>query len=84
VPVPKERHSKARKRMRRSQKDKMPSPNIVYCPNPQCGAPMLSHHVCPECGTVRRRDGTFLSVMKPLEEREKEREERRKARTKEK
>jgi large subunit ribosomal protein L32 len=74
VAVPKKRHSKSRKRSRRAQKDKMQAASVSYCPNPQCGAPMLSHHVCPECGTIRRKDGTFLSVFKPKEEKEKERE----------
>jgi uncharacterized Zn finger protein (UPF0148 family) len=51
---------------------------VSYCPNPQCGAPMLSHRVCPECGTIRRKDGTFLSVLKSKEEKEKERETKKK------
>ena len=76
--VPKERHSKSRKRTRRHQKDTMGAPAIVYCPNPQCGAPMQPHRVCPECGTIRRRDGTFLTITKSKEEKEKAREEKRK------
>jgi large subunit ribosomal protein L32 len=79
VPVPKERHSKARKRMRRNQKDRMDAVAVVYCPNPQCGAPMLPHHACPECGTIRRKDGSFVTVTKSKEERMKAREEKKKA-----
>lgn len=79
--VPKKRHSKSRKRSRRAQKDKMVAASVAYCPNPQCGAPMLTHRVCPECGTIRRKDGTFLSVLKSKEEREKEREARKKTPT---
>jgi large subunit ribosomal protein L32 len=78
VAVPKKRHSKCRKRSRRAQKDKMEASPVSYCPNPQCGAPMLSHRVCPECGTIRRKDGTFLSVLKSKEEKEKERETKKK------
>ena len=77
--VPKQRHSKSRKRNRRSQKDKMDAPGIAFCPNPQCGAPMQPHKVCPECGTIRRKDGTFLAVFKSKEEKDKQREEKQKA-----
>ena len=76
--VPKKRHSKSRKRSRRAQKDKMEAAPVAYCPNPQCGAPMLSHRVCPECGTIRRKDGTFLAVLESKEEKEKERESKKK------
>ncbi|MFH1435504.1 MAG: 50S ribosomal protein L32 [Pseudomonadota bacterium] len=77
--VPKQRHSKSRKRKRRAQKDKMDAPDVAFCPNPQCGAPMEPHKVCPECGTIRRKDGTFLTVFKSKEEKDKEREEKPKA-----
>jgi large subunit ribosomal protein L32 len=72
VAVPKRKKSKSRKRSRRAQKDKMSPASIVYCPNPQCGAPMQPHRVCPECGTIRRRDGSFLAVLESREEKEKE------------
>lgn len=78
--VPKKKHSKSRKRMRRAQHDKMRLPPIVLCPNPQCGAPMVAHRVCPECGTIRRRDGTFLQVLPSVEERERRREEKKSGR----
>jgi large subunit ribosomal protein L32 len=74
VAVPKRRHSKSRKRSRRAQKDKMAAPAVVFCPNPQCGAPMQPHHVCPECGTIKRKDGSFLTVFESKEEKEKEKE----------
>jgi len=77
MPVPKERHSKKRQRQRRAQHDKMEPPAVTLCQNPQCGAPMLAHHLCPECGTVRRKDGTFLQVMKSREEILKTKEEKR-------
>jgi len=45
--VPKRRTSRARKRMRSSQKA-LRSPSIVSCPN--CKAPKLPHVVCSKCG----------------------------------
>lgn len=49
---PKHRHSKQRKRKRRTHY-KIQAPNVVNCSN--CGAPTLRHHVCAECGSYRNR-----------------------------
>ena len=43
------RFSKSRTRKRRSQY-KIMTVKGVTCPN--CGSPMIYHHVCPECGEV--------------------------------
>ncbi|MDY7035327.1 MAG: 50S ribosomal protein L32 [Thermodesulfobacteriota bacterium] len=48
--VPKRKKSKSRRDMRRSH-DQVKMPNISLCP--QCHEPVLSHHVCPHCGTYR-------------------------------
>lgn len=45
--LPKRRHSKTRSRKKRAHW-KLFLPNIVICPH--CGAPKLSHRVCPNCG----------------------------------
>lgn len=45
--VPKRRKSKAKSRMRRSH-DAIGAPNLRPCPT--CGAYVLPHRVCPECG----------------------------------
>jgi large subunit ribosomal protein L32 len=49
---PKHRHSKQRKRKRRTHY-KIEAPNVVACGN--CGAPTLRHHVCGACGFYRGR-----------------------------
>jgi large subunit ribosomal protein L32 len=43
--------SRSRKGMRRSHHN-VSVPNVVYC---SCGAPRLSHSVCPTCGKYRNR-----------------------------
>jgi large subunit ribosomal protein L32 len=49
---PKHRHSKQRKRKRRTHY-KIEAPNVVACGN--CGSPTLRHHICGECGFYRGR-----------------------------
>lgn len=44
------RFSKSRTRKRRSQY-KIKTVKGTTCPN--CGSPMIYHHVCPECGFYR-------------------------------
>jgi large subunit ribosomal protein L32 len=44
------RFSKSRTRKRRSQY-KIKTVKGATCPN--CGSPMIYHHVCPECGFYR-------------------------------
>ena len=46
--VPKKKTSKARRDKRRSSTWKLQTPGLVKCPN--CGALIMSHRVCPECG----------------------------------
>ncbi|MDE6493125.1 MAG: 50S ribosomal protein L32 [Bacteroidales bacterium] len=50
MPNPKWRFSKTRTRKRRTH-DKLDMPQLSTCSN--CGSPVLSHHVCPECGYYR-------------------------------
>ena len=50
---PKRRHSKARKRKRRSHLA-LPSTDFIPCPN--CNSPKLSHCVCNVCGHYGGRD----------------------------
>ena len=45
--VPKRRRSKTKRLTRRSQ-DALKATNLSVCPN--CGAKVLPHHVCKECG----------------------------------
>jgi large subunit ribosomal protein L32 len=68
--VPKRKTSKARTRSRRTRKDRLTPPNLILCPNPECGAPMLPHRACPECGTIRRRNGDLLQAIAIEEETE--------------
>ena len=46
--VPKQRQSKMRRDMRRSQHDKIEAPNLGRCPS--CGEPRLPHRACKSCG----------------------------------
>ena len=43
--------SRSKKGMRRSH-DHVPVPNVIYC---KCGAPSLSHRICPSCGVYNGR-----------------------------
>ena len=50
MPNPKRRHSKERRDKRRSH-DHAVVPTVAKCSN--CGATVLYHRVCPECGYYR-------------------------------
>lgn len=50
MPNPKRRHSKARTLTRRTHHG-ADVPHVVNCAN--CGAAVLRHRVCPECGSYR-------------------------------
>ena len=50
MPNPKKRHSKSRSRKRRTHY-KAEAPTLSSCSN--CGAPILYHRVCAECGYYR-------------------------------
>ncbi|MFA5356866.1 MAG: 50S ribosomal protein L32 [Candidatus Omnitrophota bacterium] len=47
MPLPKQRHSKARGRKRRTHW-KLKKTNLITCP--QCKHPRLPHHACSVCG----------------------------------
>ncbi len=51
--VPKKKTSKSKRDMRRSH-HAIKMPNVSRCP--KCQEPVLSHHVCPSCGTYRGRE----------------------------
>jgi large subunit ribosomal protein L32 len=53
VAVPKKKTSKSRRDRRRAHHDIIAQPAISKCP--ECGAPVIPHQVCPECGTYRGR-----------------------------
>ncbi|MBN1487161.1 MAG: 50S ribosomal protein L32 [Anaerolineae bacterium] len=52
--VPKRRISSSRRGHRRARNFPAPTlPTLVRCP--ECGEPVQPYHVCPNCGTYRRR-----------------------------
>jgi len=53
VAVPPRKTSKAKRRSRRAQHDRITMPNVSICDN--CGADVLSHRACPSCGQYRGR-----------------------------
>lgn len=57
MPLPKRRFSRSRRDKRRTQIH-LTAPSLGKCP--QCGAPVVSHRICPSCGTYRGR--AVLSV----------------------
>ena len=50
--LPKRRFSRSRRDKRRLQLH-LTAPTLTRCP--QCGAAVLTHRVCPSCGTYRGR-----------------------------
>ncbi len=50
--LPKRRHSKARKRKKRTHQGVV-VPSITHCP--QCDAPVLAHNACGKCGHYKGR-----------------------------
>lgn len=56
---PKRRHSNARTRKRRSH-DALESRSLSVCS--QCGAAVLPHRVCPECGSYRGKKVLSVKV----------------------
>ncbi|MGQ9846500.1 MAG: 50S ribosomal protein L32 [Bacteroidales bacterium] len=50
MPHPKRKHSKQRRDKRRTHY-KASLPTLATCSN--CGATIIYHHVCPECGFYR-------------------------------
>lgn len=54
MPVPKQRHSKARTRTRRSHNDKVRLTALVECP--RCGELTRPHRACAHCGYYKDRE----------------------------
>jgi large subunit ribosomal protein L32 len=79
VPVPKKRKSPMRRDKRRANHDKVVMPPLTYCTNPECGAPVLPHHVCAECGQYRGASVIEVVTEEQAEARKKERKDRAKA-----
>ena len=52
MPHPKRRHSAMRRDKRRTH-DKAIAPQLTTCSH--CGAVILTHRICPECGYYRDR-----------------------------
>lgn len=53
MPQPKKRHTPSRQGKRRSNWLRLKIGNLKTCP--QCGAKILSHIVCPSCGSYKGR-----------------------------
>jgi large subunit ribosomal protein L32 len=51
VGVPKKRTSSMRRDRRRSANFKLKGVNVTKCP--KCQEPVMSHRVCPSCGTYK-------------------------------
>jgi large subunit ribosomal protein L32 len=62
MPVPKKKHSKSRRDMRRSQHDKMDTAMFVSCPN--CKESMRPHRACASCGHYKGKE----VIPQPVEE----------------
>lgn len=52
--VPKQKKGRGATHTRRSANSKLAAPSRSVCP--QCGAPKLPHHVCPNCGYYKDRE----------------------------
>jgi len=59
MPHPKRRHSKSRGRKRRTNYKAVAS-TLGTCSN--CGAPILSHRVCKECGYYKGKQAIEKTV----------------------
>ena len=66
MPLPKRKHSKARRDRRRSANSKLYLPGLSICP--QCKKIRLPHRVCPHCGYYK---GKPVVVIETKEERKK-------------
>jgi len=58
--VPTGKKSKSKKRMRRANHDRITLPDVTDCAD--CGADVLAHHVCPECGFYRGREVVVMEI----------------------
>ena len=71
--VPKRKKSKAKRDSRRANHDRITLPQTSFCDN--CGADILSHHACRECGWYNGRIALELQVVAEEEPAELEAEE---------
>ena len=62
--VPKRKKSKARRDSRRANHDKITLPSVAICDN--CGADVLGHRACGECGWYRGR--VAIEIVEEYEE----------------
>ena len=63
--LPKRRHSNQRTRTRRAH-DFLTATSLAACAN--CGAPKLSHRICPSCGYYRGKQVITIKVKSKKEE----------------
>ncbi|MFH1189576.1 MAG: 50S ribosomal protein L32 [Candidatus Omnitrophota bacterium] len=66
MPLPKRKHSKARRDKRRGANSKMYASNLSICSN--CKKPRMPHRVCPYCGYYK---GKPVLVIETLKEKQK-------------
>lgn len=63
--VPKRKKSKSKRDMRRANHDRITLPNASICEN--CGADILSHRACGECGWYGGRQAVDVRIDLPEE-----------------
>jgi len=63
--VPKQKKSKSKRDMRRANHDRITLPNVAICEN--CGADVLSHRACGECGWYDGRQAVEIAIDLPEE-----------------
>ncbi|MDD5382225.1 MAG: 50S ribosomal protein L32 [Candidatus Margulisbacteria bacterium] len=66
MPVPKKRHSNVRQGKRRFSNYRLKATAVSHCPD--CGAPILSHHVCLSCGKYQGRQVIKIKQKKGKKE----------------
>ena len=59
MPLPKRQHSKQRSRKRRTHW-KIKVASLGKCP--QCGKPIISHRICPFCGSYKGKQVVEIKV----------------------
>jgi large subunit ribosomal protein L32 len=61
MPVPRRRHSKARRDRARTHK-KLHAKQVLKCEH--CGANKLPHRICPECGRYGEAGHEYKTIVK--------------------
>ena len=64
--VPQQKKSKAKRDSRRAQHDKISLPHVAICDN--CGADVLPHRACPECGWYKGRVAIQVDQLEAFDE----------------